>query len=439
MEEANEKRLIIVKQLPEFEEHLHLIKEEAEKRVADAMQMVVSEETVKTVKKVRAELNSEFSALEQSRIAAKKAVMEPYEKLEAIYKTCVTDVYGPANEQLGSKIADVENGLKEAKKEKVKAYFEECCVAANIDWLKYEQAEIIVTLSASEKSLKEKAKSFVSRIASEIGLIETQEHADEIMVEYKQTLLLADSIRLIQRRYEALQKEKEKKERIAAEKALKAAAAAKVSAECAEQNPPQANPAPLAFKPPTETTVQQRMVCMDEGLEKQVEKYLGMSWVKRYYKSADIMDICLLWRKIKTVPMLESLIKTGWCNEFLKVFYGACRRTWLNLKSKTYYGVFGLNRQEMRIAGKTHDLQEVERAHSWKAAGLAITEENLKMVKKIWSPAEVQRLGKRFGTGKVLKYLRQCTRRNGGDADFGEIAGIYGASDGAGSKDSRTY
>lgn len=215
MEEANEKRLIIVKQLPEFEEHLHLIKEEAEKRVADAMQMVVSEETVKTVKKVRAELNSEFSALEQSRIAAKKAVMEPYEKLEAIYKTCVTDVYGPANEQLGSKIADVENGLKEAKKEKIKSYFEECCVAANIDWLKYEQAEITVTLSASEKSLKEKAKSFVSRIASEIGLIETQEHADEIMVEYKQTLLLADSIRLIQRRYEALQKEKEKKERIA--------------------------------------------------------------------------------------------------------------------------------------------------------------------------------------------------------------------------------
>ena len=166
------------------------------------------------MKKVRAELNSEFSALEQSRIAAKKAVMEPYEKLEAIYKTCVTDVYGPANEQLGSKIADVENGLKEAKKEKVKAYFEECCVAANIDWLKYEQAEITVTLSASEKSLKEKAKSFVSRIASEIGLIETQEHADEIMVEYKQTLLLADSIRLIQRRYEALQKEKEKKQRL---------------------------------------------------------------------------------------------------------------------------------------------------------------------------------------------------------------------------------
>ena len=113
--------------------------------------------------------------------------------------------------------------------------------------------------------------------------------------------------------------------------------------------------------------------------------------------------------------MLESLIKTGWCNEFLKLFYGACRHTWLNLKSKTYYGVFGLNRQEMRIAGKTHDLQAVERAYNWKASGLAITEENLKMVKEIWSPAEVQRLGKRFGTGKVLKYLRQCTRRNGGN------------------------
>lgn len=157
------------------------------------------------------------------------------------------------------------------------------------------------------------------------------------------------------------------------------------------------------------------LVHMDEGLEKQIEKYLGMGWVKRYYKSADIMDICLLWRKMKTVPMLESLIKTGWCNEFLKLFYRTCRHTWPNLKSKTYYGVFGLNRQEMRIAGKIHDLQAVERAYNWKTAGLAITEENLQMVKEIWSPVEIQQLGKRFGTGKVLKYLRQCTRRNGGD------------------------
>ena len=52
--------LIIVKQLPQIEEHLKERSEEIEKKVENAKSLICTEEKVKTIKEVRAELNKEF-------------------------------------------------------------------------------------------------------------------------------------------------------------------------------------------------------------------------------------------------------------------------------------------------------------------------------------------------------------------------------------------
>ena len=52
--------LIIVKQLPQIEEHLKERSEEIEKKVENAKSLICTEENVKTIKEVRAELNKEF-------------------------------------------------------------------------------------------------------------------------------------------------------------------------------------------------------------------------------------------------------------------------------------------------------------------------------------------------------------------------------------------
>lgn len=211
-----EQRFIVVKQLPVFEEHLHTMRDFAKERVAEALKMAVTEDTVKAVKAMRAELNKEYAALETARQAAKKAVMEPYNRLEAVYRDCVTDVYAPADQQLKEKIAQVEDGLRRQKTEEVRAYFDECCQAAGLDWLTFERAELSVTLSASMKSLKEQAKKIVEQIAADTAFLHTQPHAAELIVEYQSTLNVAAAVTTVQQRHAAIQREQEKKNQQAA-------------------------------------------------------------------------------------------------------------------------------------------------------------------------------------------------------------------------------
>ena len=59
--------LIIVKQLPIIEENLKKLSEEIDLKVNNATNLICSEETVKEVKKVRAELSNKFKELETQR------------------------------------------------------------------------------------------------------------------------------------------------------------------------------------------------------------------------------------------------------------------------------------------------------------------------------------------------------------------------------------
>ena len=81
--------LIRVTQLPVIEERLRSMKAHVDESVQEALSLVCTEETVTAVKKARADLNNQFADLEEQRKAVKKAVMEPWERFEAVYKECV--------------------------------------------------------------------------------------------------------------------------------------------------------------------------------------------------------------------------------------------------------------------------------------------------------------------------------------------------------------
>lgn len=204
--------LITVKQLPIIEEQLKGVKEQAEYKVKDALSLACTEETVKQVKEVRTELNKEFKELEDSRKTVKNQILAPYEAFEGIYKDCVSNIYKPADDQLKQKIADVENGLKDEKKEKVIAYFGEYAQSKNIDFVKFGDANINVTLTASLKSLKDQSKTFIDKISDDIALINTQENDAEIMFEYKRTFNVSQAITTVVNRHKAIEQEQAKSE-----------------------------------------------------------------------------------------------------------------------------------------------------------------------------------------------------------------------------------
>ena len=220
--------IIVVKQLPIIQEQLQQIKTEVTARVEAALSLVCTEETVKSVKEVRAALNKELKGWEDKRKEVKAAVLDPYEQFEAVYKDCISNVYKKADTELKSKIDEVENELKEQKTAEVKAYFDEYLLSNIADgshWIVFEQAKINVTLSASLKSLKEQAKAFIDRICDDLNLIETQEHKDEILYEYRHNLNVSAAITTVVNRYKAIEEEKARaEERRAREEAAKEAA-----------------------------------------------------------------------------------------------------------------------------------------------------------------------------------------------------------------------
>ena len=226
--------IIVVKQLPIIEQQLAQVKAAVLERVQAATSLVCNEDTVKEVKKARADLNNEFKAWEEKRKEVKSAVMTPYEQFESVYKDCVSDTYKAADKDLKDKIDSVEKELKDKKAAEIKEYFDEYLASKNIDFISYPQAGINVTLSASLKSLKEQAKSFIDKICDDLALIDTQEHKAEILVDYKKTLNVSAAITGVTARFKAIEDEKKRIEEAEARKAAEEQRIAELEASIPE-------------------------------------------------------------------------------------------------------------------------------------------------------------------------------------------------------------
>lgn len=239
--------IIVVKQLPVIEQQLAQIKEQVAERVETVTSLVVTEDTVKAVKKARTELNAEFKAWEDKRKEVKKAVITPYEKFEEVYNDCISNSYKTADKLLKQRIDEVENELKAEKAAEVKSYFEEYLASKGIDFVTYAQAGLNVTLSASLKGLKEQAKAFIDRIVSDLALIETfTDLKAEILVEYKKSLNVSDAITGVKARAKAVQEEQARQEAEAEKRAAEAQRVEAIKAAIPE--------APAAVEAPTEQT-----------------------------------------------------------------------------------------------------------------------------------------------------------------------------------------
>ncbi len=204
--------LIIVKQLPIIEQQLQSISKDIDSRIAEIEKLEVGEETIREVKKLRAKFKKDFESLEEKRKEVKKTILNPYEQFEEIYKQYVSNKFNETDKKLKNKIDYVEDQIKNRKEQEIKEYFEEYKKANSIAFVSYEQAKIKVGLSDSIKSLKTQAKEFIDKIVNDLELINSQEHKEEMLVEYRQNLNASLSIATVLNRVKAIEEEKRKKE-----------------------------------------------------------------------------------------------------------------------------------------------------------------------------------------------------------------------------------
>ena len=149
--------------------------------------------------------------------------------------------------------------------------------------------------------------------------------------------------------------------------------------------------------------------------EVDLRKVIKSGWIRKYDRNCNFYWEVRFWEATRRYPMAESLIKTGWSDALGSYLDGsdggACNHQYINLSSKTYYGVFGLNRHELAlIRGRKDTFARVNEAAGWKKAGLQITAQNLQMVSAL-STYRIQNTLREYGLSKSLKYLRHQTRR----------------------------
>lgn len=257
--------LIKVIQLPVIEEQLRTAKEFVDKTVADAMSLVCTEETVQTVKAARADLHRQFSELEEQRKAVKAAVLDPYNRFEAVYNECVSYAFRRADADLKQKITDVESEMKRRCEDGLREYYAELCEAHHVDFVPFERTCVTVSMADAKsktqppKKLREYLSHFVAGIASGVELIATMDDADEIMGEFKRTLDAAGSIAIVTDRHRRIEAEKAARKERAAAMAQETEAVKKVEAQMHSMRPTVSVPEEV---PPPSVDEEEPVLCV---------------------------------------------------------------------------------------------------------------------------------------------------------------------------------
>jgi hypothetical protein len=236
--------LIVVEQIPKIKERCEDAAAEIDKRLSIVDSLVCTEESLKDIKKIRADFNKELAVVEKLRIEVKEKVLNPYDDFLAVYNRCIRDKYAAAKKTLDTKIGEVESELRTRKEEKIKAYYNEYAKSSLVtEYADFDRQMGGFRTSDSEASLKKACKAHIDRIASDIKAIETQpeELQAEILAEFKKLLSATDAITIVSDRHKAI------KEQMEAQQARETAQAAEAGAE-AKVNEATAT-APLA--PPT--------------------------------------------------------------------------------------------------------------------------------------------------------------------------------------------
>ena len=200
---------IKLKVLPVIEHDLVKVGNLVDKRLAqlNVANLVATDETIQSLKTLRADLNKELKEYEEQRKVVKDLITKPYAEMETVYKQMVSDKYKEATDILKDKIGEFENLVKTNKRNEVEEYFNEAVSMFDVEWLTFEMLKMDINLSTSVKKYKEEVAEAIKKVVGDVELIEMQQYAMEMMVEYKKDLNISRSIKEV-----ADRKERERKE-----------------------------------------------------------------------------------------------------------------------------------------------------------------------------------------------------------------------------------
>lgn len=215
MKELDVNSLVVVETLPKIMEQLDVLGKYIDEGLKDIDKLDCTEENKQFVKKKRAEINNTLKILEDKRKDIKNKILEPYKVFEDKFDGVAKIKLLNASQTLANKINEIENAQKQEKTNTLIEFANKQFDANEIQGIvKFEDIGLNVTLSASEKSLKEQIVQFCERVRNDLDTILLEELKDEILVEYKKCLNYTQAKQTVLQRYKELELAKEQSEKL---------------------------------------------------------------------------------------------------------------------------------------------------------------------------------------------------------------------------------
>lgn len=200
-----------------IEDNIKDVKEYAIKVKEYYTNLVFTVETKENAEKEKADINKfekQVKAFRKQIVAKYSEPIKLFEDTAKETEKLLKETYDLINVQV--KAFDDEQ-LKKVR-EKVESYFNEYAQSKDIDFVNFSQMNVSVTkglLTSTgnlTKKVQEQINEFIDRCVKDVEVINTLEHKEEILIEYKKTLKSAESIAMVMDRYKQLEDMKKEKE-----------------------------------------------------------------------------------------------------------------------------------------------------------------------------------------------------------------------------------
>lgn len=206
---SGEDALIRIDALPAVEEFFSSMRDPVARRITEILSAECTEETRRDAEQARAEVRR-FKA--DIKDALKKAEAQLYEPWNKVLERAgdITALCDHADMELKCRIDTIKDKLKKEKFDEVEAYFNEKRGVLGLDWLDFEWVAPNIRLNDTLTALRKAIDQKLDRIAADVSAILAMEHSALIMAEYKDSLDLAASMKIVKFRMDRAAEEAER-------------------------------------------------------------------------------------------------------------------------------------------------------------------------------------------------------------------------------------
>lgn len=158
----------------------------------DLENIEATEENKAVLKTTRAKFSKDFKELEEARKHVKRVIEQPYKDFLEVYNEEV-EVFREVDTLLKNKVDIIEDMQREEKYNELEQFFNDLKVlynqdlgtTINLNFIKFEQLELNITLSASMNKLKEEIEENLFRIKNEVAVIRANDNRARLFVIYQ--------------------------------------------------------------------------------------------------------------------------------------------------------------------------------------------------------------------------------------------------------------